>query len=114
MARQARKVSMDPSKVQVFHVIKRCVRRSFLCGTDSQSGKCYDHRKQWLRERMEFLCSIFAVDLLTYTVLSNHCHLILRSRPDLVLQLDRLGSCKPLVAFVSAAKRRFQRCRRTN
>ena len=84
MARQARKVSMDPSKVQVFHVIKRCVRRSFLCGTDSQSGKCYDHRKQWLRERMEFLCSIFAVDLLTYTVLSNHCHLILRSRPDLV------------------------------
>ena len=25
-----------------------------------------------------------AVDLLTYTVLSNHCHLILRSRPDLV------------------------------
>ena len=33
---------------------------------------------------MEFLCSIFAVDLLTYTVLSNHCHLILRSRPDLV------------------------------
>ena len=84
MARQARKVSMDPGKVQVFHIIKRCVRRAFLCGTDVVSGKCYDHRKQWLREQMELLSSIFAVDCLTYTVLSNHCHLVLRSRPDLV------------------------------
>ena len=84
MARQARQVSMDPNKVQVFHVTKRCVRRAFLCGHDRQSDKSYDHRKQWLRERMEFLSSIFAVDCLTYSVMSNHCHLILRSRPDLV------------------------------
>ena len=58
--------------------------RAFLCGEDTVSGKSYDHRKQWIRERLEFLASIFAIDLLTYTVLSNHLHLVMRSRPDVV------------------------------
>ena len=84
MARQARGKSMDPAKVQVFHTVQRCLRRAFLCGEDTVSGKSYDHRKQWIRERLEFLASIFAIDLLTYTVLSNHLHLVMRSRPDVV------------------------------
>ena len=71
---------MDPAKVQVFHTVQRWVRRAFLCGEDAVSGKSYDHRKQWIRERLEFLASIFAIDLLTYTVLSNHLHLVMRSR----------------------------------
>ena len=84
MARQARGKSLDPAKVQVFHTAQRCVRRAFLCGEDAVSGRSYDHRKQWIRERLEFLASIFAIDLLTYTVLSNHLHLVMRSRPDVV------------------------------
>ena len=84
MARQARGKSMDPAKVQVFHTLQRCVRRAFLCGEDAVSGKSYDHRKQWIRERLEFLASIFAIDLLTYTVMSNNLHLVMRSRPDVV------------------------------
>ena len=64
MARQARGKSMDPAKVQVFHTIQRCVRRAFLCGEDAVSGKSYDHRKQWIRERLEFLASIFGMDRL--------------------------------------------------
>ena len=61
MARQARGRSMDPAKVQVFHTVQRCVRRTLLCGEDTASGKSYDHRKQWIRERLEFLASIFAI-----------------------------------------------------
>ena len=67
MARQARGKSMDPTKVQVFHITQRCVRRAFLCGDDAVSGKSYDHRKQWIRDRLEFLASVFGVDVLTYT-----------------------------------------------
>ena len=93
MARQARKASMDPDKVQVFHIIKRCVRRAFLCGFDRVSNRSLAHRKQWLRERMEFLNSVFAIDCLTYAIMSNHCHLILRSRPDLVAQSVPCNSC---------------------
>jgi REP element-mobilizing transposase RayT len=33
---------------------------------------------------LEFLASVFGVDCLTYTVLSNHLHVVLRSRPDVV------------------------------
>ena len=84
MARQARGKSMDPTKVQVFHITQRCVRRAFLCGDDAVSGKSYEHRKQWIRDRLEFLASIFGVDVLTYTVMSNHIHHVLRSRPDVV------------------------------
>ena len=34
----------------------------------------------------EALASVFAVDVLSYAVLSNHMHLILRNRPDVVAQ----------------------------
>jgi REP element-mobilizing transposase RayT len=84
MARQARGQSIDPAEVQVVHCIHRCVRRAFLCGQDPYSGKCYEHRRQWIRQRLEFLASVFAIDCLTYCVMSNHLHLVLRSRPDLV------------------------------
>ena len=86
MARQARGQSMDPREVQIFHTIQRCVRRSFLCGQDPVSGKNFEHRRQWIRDRLEFLASVFAIDVLTYAVLSNHLHLVLRSRPDVVAQ----------------------------
>ena len=60
------------------------VRRAFLCGEDPYSWKSYEHRREWIRERLEFLASIFGIDCLTYTVLSNHMHVVLRSRPDVV------------------------------
>ena len=84
MARLARKEMIDPSEVQVVHTISRCVRRAFLCGEDPVSGGSYEHRRQWIRDRLEFLASIFGVDCLTYTLMSNHIHLVLRSRPDVV------------------------------
>ncbi len=88
MGRQARGEFMDPSQVQVFHCVQRCVRRAFLCGDDPYSGVSYEHRRHWIRQRLEFLASVFGIDCLTYTVLSNHLHLVLRSRPDVVQSWD--------------------------
>jgi REP element-mobilizing transposase RayT len=84
MARLARGEYLDPQTIQIVHVTSRCVRRAFLCGCDPYSGTNYEHRRQWIRERLEFLASIFAVDCLTFAVMSNHFHLILRSRPEVV------------------------------
>jgi hypothetical protein len=84
MARLARREYLDPQTIQIAHITSRCVRRAFLCGDDPFSGKCYEHRRKWIRERLEFLASVFAIDCLTFAVLSNHIHLILRSRPDIV------------------------------
>lgn len=84
MPRKPRYEVADPAEVQVFHAVQRCVRRAYLCGEDSFTGKSFEHRREWIRERLEFLASVFAIDCLTYTVLSNHLHLVLRSRADVV------------------------------
>ena len=84
MPRQARGEVIDPAEVQVVHCVQRCVRRAFLCGEDPFSGESFEHRREWIRQRLEFLASVFGIDCLTYTVMSNHLHLVLRSRPDVV------------------------------
>ena len=72
------------SEIQAFHLINRCVRRTFLCGRDKRSGKDYSHRKQWIRDRLEELAGIFGIDILGFAVLSNHLHVVVRTRPDVV------------------------------
>jgi hypothetical protein len=52
MPRIRRRFLIEPTEVGVYHCINRCVRRSFLCGTDEISAKCYDHRKPWIQDRM--------------------------------------------------------------
>ena len=65
MARLARREMIDPSEMQICHTISRCVRRAFLCGDDPVSGESYEHRRQWIRDRLEFLASVFGIDCLT-------------------------------------------------
>ena len=55
MARQNRCDAIDESTVGVYHCINRCVRQAFLCGEDPVSGNNYDHRKDWIQRRLEFL-----------------------------------------------------------
>ena len=88
MARAARQTSIDPTQIQIVHVWNRCVRRAFLCGQDPLTGKDYEHRRDWARQRLEHLASVFAIDCITFSIMSNHSHQILRSRPDVVAQWD--------------------------
>ena len=84
MPRKARYDVIDPDDVQVIHACTRCVRRAFLCGDDPVTGQSFEHRRGWIRDRLAFLASAFGVDCLTWTAMSNHLHVVLRSRPDVV------------------------------
>jgi REP element-mobilizing transposase RayT len=82
---QSRKAVVSANEFGVYHCISRCVRRAFLCGEDSYSGNNYEHRREWVRERIELLSGLFGMDVFAYAVMSNHLHLVVRSRPDRVL-----------------------------
>jgi len=86
MGRPARSDQFIPGEIAVVHAVQRCVRRAFLAGIDPVSGKDFSFRREWIRRRMEALASVFGIDVLTYAVMSNHIHLILRNRPDVVAQ----------------------------
>jgi len=88
MARSNRGKSVNPSRVQVLHVYNRCTRQQHLMGRDPVTGKDRSHRRDWVRERLQHLAGIFAVEILTYAVLSTHVHQVLRSRPDLARDWD--------------------------
>jgi len=56
-------------------VVSRCVRRAWLNGYDEYAGKDYSHRKQWVIDRLALLTNLFAIDVCSYAVMSNHYHL---------------------------------------
>ena len=84
MPRVNRREIFADDEIQAFHLINRCVRRTFLCGKDRKTGRDFSHRKQWIRDRLEVLAGIFAVDVLGFAVMSNHVHVVVRTRPDVV------------------------------
>ena len=75
---QARQDQISLEATSYYHCISRCVRRAFLCGEDSLTGQNYDHRKQWVVDRLRELTGVFAIDICAYAVMANHYHVVLR------------------------------------
>ncbi len=84
MARLARVEVFATDEVAIVHVMNRTVRRCFLLGYDPITGRNYDHRKVWIDEQLADQARHFGIDLLCQAIMSNHLHLVLRSRPDVV------------------------------
>ena len=71
-------------EVGVYHCYSRCVRRAQLCGNDPVTGKDFEYRRDWICQFEEALAGLFGIEVAFHGELSNHIHLILRSRPDVV------------------------------
>ncbi len=61
-----------------YQIMSRCVRRSYLCGTDKLTGQSYEHRRQWIEDRIRLLATVFAIDICSYAVMSNHYHIVIK------------------------------------
>jgi len=79
---QARYRLVDTQTTPYYHCVSRCVRRAFLCGYDHFSSKNFDHRKQWILDRIKKLSAVFAIDVCAYAIMSNHFHLVLHVDTD--------------------------------
>lgn len=77
--------TVNPIERGTYHCWSRCVRRAYLCGFDSLTGKSFNHRKGWVECRMQALVRIFAIDVLAYALMDNHKHIVLRNYPDKAL-----------------------------
>ena len=78
---RAETVQLD--QVGVYHCWNRCVRRAFLCGVDPVTGRDYEYRRDWICGMQENLAALFAIEIGFRSELSNHLHVILRTRPDI-------------------------------
>ncbi len=76
-----RSVLVDDQIAYSYHLISRCVRRSYLCGFDEATGNDYTHRKDWLIKRIHHLAQLFALDVYAYAIMSNHFHLVVYYDP---------------------------------
>ncbi len=79
---QPRQTLISIADTPYYHIVSRCVRRSYLCGVDHTSGKSYEHRRQWIVDRIRLLSSLFAIDICSYAVMSNHYHLVVKLDPS--------------------------------
>jgi REP element-mobilizing transposase RayT len=80
---QPRKAIISLSDTPFYHCMSRCVRRAFLCGVDDYSGINYEHRRDWLEDKLHQTADAFAIKLCAYAVMSNHYHVVLNVRTDL-------------------------------
>ena len=47
------------------------MRRAYLC------GDAYEHRRQWVKDKLLELAEVFCIDVAAYAVMSNHYHVVL-------------------------------------
>ena len=85
-------ISLDATPY--YHCTSRCVRRASLCGRDAVTGKCFEHRRQWIEDRILALAEVFAIDVCAYAVMSNHHHLVLHINKPKALQWTNHEVCE--------------------
>jgi REP element-mobilizing transposase RayT len=78
----ARSQLVDVAVTRYYHCISRCVRKAWLC------GEGFEHRKQWIEDRLQLLAANFAISVCGFAVMDNHLHVLCRLDPKVADQWD--------------------------
>jgi REP-associated tyrosine transposase len=61
---------IDTENAGYYHLISRCVRRTFLCGThlnlETNIKQSYDHRRAWIEKRILDFADVFAIEVYAF------------------------------------------------
>lgn len=68
----ARRESVDPGVVGIDQCVNRWVRQAFLCGWDMLTGRSFEHRRAGIRQRLETLAGLFALNPLGLSLMPNN------------------------------------------
>ena len=69
-----------------YHVVSRCVRRTFLFGVFD--NKDFSHRRNAIVARLAQLTQLFCIDISAYAIMANHYHLVVRIQKQRALNLS--------------------------
>ncbi len=72
----ARKYLVREHAPGCYHVMSRCVRRLHCLAVEE--------RREWVERCLRIHAQKMAIDVLTFAVMKNHVHVVVRIRPDLV------------------------------
>ena len=88
MPRPNRSLTFVPSEIAYVHTMLKACRNLYLLGMDRKKRRKLLHRRQWFYQRIERLSRYMGIDLLGFSLMDNHTHFLLRSRPDVVATWD--------------------------
>ncbi len=108
MSRKTRGELIDPKEVTIVHTVAKTARNLFLLGEDFATRTQNSHRKDWIMDILEFQSSLMAIDLLDFSLLCNHIHQVLRSRPDAVKQWDNYEVARRWMNLCPTSKKKLQ------
>jgi len=91
---QSRNSQVSLSDTPYYHCISRCVRRAYLCGEDKFSGQSFEHRRQWIVDRIRYLTDVFSIEVCAYSIMSNHYHLVLYVNEEEINNLSNHHICE--------------------
>ncbi|EGU41944.1 Type I secretion outer membrane protein, TolC, partial [Vibrio ichthyoenteri ATCC 700023] len=53
-----------------------------MCGIDPLTNQNFEHRREWIKNKIYALSQVYCIDICAYAIMSNHYHLVVHINRD--------------------------------